>query len=1179
MPRLLNRVDGGGNVVNSKNGALRRFPKSFMSVVFTDRKVVRALLVAAIVATTALVAAPSSMAEGQEDPRIIEGQNEPIIVGSADPTIEIVIPEDNPYTFISGVIDGGFLIDTSRTGLTVDRVEGISPKLARIYFEGTVVPDGTVEPTGTIFIRLTEAAFIEKNGQLLFSNELAIGVLEFGMPTSIEIRTQPSGGTSGQTFSTPAAVRIVDQYDNTVRPNGTVQVIASLQSGTGELQGETEVIASDGVATFSNLTITGSGEFTITFTIAGSFLPPATSETITIQTAPIIVTQSEGFFVLEQDLGELHQWLNPDSGTAFGEVIDDRDGTRSLTALDVLRVTTNRDCSTDLTAGNENIADLVKDCLDTDSGVEVQLVFRATDSDGSHSEETSISFVSSPTPEILEGQNEPISIGSTDPFLGVLIPMLNPFEFKTEIEISDFIIETGRTGLTVNRVERPDPQWITIYFEGTVIEAGVISVKAKDSAFVLELPMFGDELVDSNQLEIEVSEFGFPTAIEIVTQPSGGTSGQPFSTPAAVRLVDQNGNTFLLDRFRDGDFEIEIIASIEAGNGELLGGTAVIGSNGIATFTNLTITGSGEFTITFTIPQSMIADATSDTIFIEEEPVVLFPDIDQDAEGAVNGYDFIKQPIIRVKDIDGNTVFTFNGEVVAELIREGRPNVLLGSASAISGIATFTSLRLETGEADEGTNLTIRYSIDGFAPSTQSIYLAKECNGIRIACNVGDIGPGGGIVFYVDMGGFDCPFIGDRCNYLEAARTAGDNPWVEDGQHYWSEDSAREFGTSEGIGAGLTNSQVMICPFDECYEYFVGGAALRARSFDYNARAFGWHLPSRAELQELDFRSNIVGLADDRNYWSSSEDDATQAWMLEDEVAGSGVVRSNSKNLTAYVRPIRAFSATVGPARNWFSTVSISDASIIADGSSTSVITVRLKDGFQNNLTSGGDEITFYTPDLGSIGATTDNGDGTYTAVYTSGISSERVLIWVAPLVNGQDLLFSASVELTARGEPIPVVVAPVVVAPVLVAPVVVAPVVVAPVVVAPVVVAPVVVTPAPSMNPTPSAQMLRVGTIFMAPGSYSLNDSTKTSLREMAKNIKNSKKKVIYVTGYPDRRMGENNTLLSQRRAKAVANYLQLFLKGKKIVVSRASTVKLLIPGNPVRDSGTNGGVEIRTK
>ena len=438
------------------------------------------------------------------------------------------------------------------------------------------------------------------------------------------------------------------------------------------------------------------------------------------------------------------------------------------------------------------------------------------------------------------------------------------------------------------------------------------------------------------------------------------------------------------------------------------------------------------------------------------------------------------------------------------------------------------------------------------------------------SCTVGvDTGPGGGIVFYVDMGGFDCPFIGDRCNYLEAARTAGDNPWVEDGQHYWSEDSAREFGTSEGIGAGLTNSQVMICPFDECYEYFVGGAALRARSFDYNARAFGWHLPSRAELQELDFRSNIVGLADDRNYWSSSEDDATQAWMLEDEVAGSGVVRSNSKNLTAYVRPIRAFSATVGPARNWFSTVSISDASIIADGSSTSVITVRLKDGFQNNLTSGGDEITFYTPDLGSIGATTDNGDGTYTAVYTSGISSERVLIWVAPLVNGQDLLFSASVELTARGEPIPVVVAPVVVAPVLVAPVV----------VAPVVVAPVVVTPAPSMNPTPSAQMLRVGTIFMAPGSYSLNDSTKTSLREMAKNIKNSKKKVIYVTGYPDRRMGENNTLLSQRRAKAVANYLQLFLKGKKIVVSRASTVKLLIPGNPVRDSGTNGGVEIRTK
>jgi hypothetical protein len=1127
-----------------------------LSIAHVNGKSFKVLLTVAIIVASAFVATPSSMAEGQEAPRIIEGQNEPIIVGSTDPTIEIVIPEDNPYTFRSGVIDGGFLIDTSRTGLTVHRVEGISSKLARIYFVGTVVPDGTIEPTGTIFIRLTEAAFIENNsGQLLFSNEIAIGVLEFGVPTSIEIRTQPSGGTSGQPFSTPAAVRIVDQYDNTVRPNGPVQVIASLQSGTGELQGETEVIASDGVATFSNLTITGSGVFTITFTIAGSFLPPATSETITIQTAPIIVTPSEGFFVLEQDLEELHQWLNPDSDTAFGEVIDDRDGTRLLTVLDVLRVTTNSECSTDLTAGNENIADLVRDCLGTDSGVEVQLVFRATDSDGSNSEETSITFVSSPTPGILEGQNEPIFIGSTDPFLDFRIPMLNPFAFNTEIEISDFIIETGGTGLTVNRVERPDPQWITIYFEGTVIDAGVISVKAKDSAFVLELPIFGNELVDSNQLEIEVYEFGFPTAIEIVTQPSGGTSGQPFSTPAAVRLVDQNGNTFLSDRW--GENEMEINASIEAGNGELLVGTAVIGSNGIATFTNLTITGSGEFTITFTIPQSMIADATSETITIEEEESgsELFPYIEQHAEGAVNGFDFIKQPIIRVEDNNGDTVTTFNGEVVAELIREDRPNVSLGSATAISGIATFSSLRLETGEADEGTNLTIRYSIDGTYWWDQQIYLAKECDGIRIACNVGDIGPGGGIVFYVDMDGFDCPVFRTRCNYLEAARTTGDNPWVEDVQFPWSEDTEAEIGrTEENIGAGFGNSFVMSCPWGECNEHPVQGAALAAISFNDGVRNFDWHLPSRDELESLDFQSNIVGLADDRNYWSSSEDDATRAWVLENEVEGSGVVESNRKNLTAYVRPIRAFSATVGPAMNIFSTVSISNASIVADGSSTSIITVRLKDGFQNNLTSGGDVITFSSPDLGSIGATTDNGNGTYSAVYTSGISSETVLIWISPLVNGQGLPFSASVELTARGEPAPVVVAPVVVAPV---------------VVAPVVVAPVVVAPEPSASPIPGTKMLKIGTVYMAPGSYFLSDSIKMSLRAMAKNMNSSKTKVIYVTGYADSRAGKGNSLLSQRRARTVANYLRQIVKGKKIVVVFKTATGL----------AKNGGVEIRSK
>ncbi len=58
--------------------------------------------------------------------------------------------------------------------------------------------------------------------------------------------------------------------------------------------------------------------------------------------------------------------------------------------------------------------------------------------------------------------------------------------------------------------------------------------------------------------------------------------------------------------------------------------------------------------------------------------------------------------------------------------------------------------------------------------------------------------------------------------------------------------------------------------------------------------------------------------------------------------------------------------------------------SLVADGATTSTITVQLKDANSNNLTSGGDTVELAT-NLGSLGSVTDNSNGTYTATLTSG--------------------------------------------------------------------------------------------------------------------------------------------------------------------------------------------------
>ena len=69
------------------------------------------------------------------------------------------------------------------------------------------------------------------------------------------------------------------------------------------------------------------------------------------------------------------------------------------------------------------------------------------------------------------------------------------------------------------------------------------------------------------------------------------------------------------------------------------------------------------------------------------------------------------------------------------------------------------------------------------------------------------------------------------------------------------------------------------------------------------------------------------------------------------------------------------------------STITASSSTILADGSSTTTITVQLKNSAdQNAITSGGTVVV--TTDLGSISGVTDNNNGTYSATLTSGNTS-----------------------------------------------------------------------------------------------------------------------------------------------------------------------------------------------
>jgi adhesin/invasin len=87
-----------------------------------------------------------------------------------------------------------------------------------------------------------------------------------------------------------------------------------------------------------------------------------------------------------------------------------------------------------------------------------------------------------------------------------------------------------------------------------------------------------------------------------------------------------------------------------------------------------------------------------------------------------------------------------------------------------------------------------------------------------------------------------------------------------------------------------------------------------------------------------------------------------------------------------------AVTLTPGAADATTSLITAAPTSIVADGATTSTITVQLKDANNNNLVSGGDTVAVAT-DLGTMGSVTDNSDGSYTATLTSATTTGTATI------------------------------------------------------------------------------------------------------------------------------------------------------------------------------------------
>ena len=245
----------------------------------------------------------------------------------------------------------------------------------------------------------------------------------------------------------------------------------------------------------------------------------------------------------------------------------------------------------------------------------------------------------------------------------------------------------------------------------------------------------------------------------ITTHPSGAVNGEALTTQPVIRVTDASGNTVTSST-------VNVVASIASGTGGTLSGTTTVAAvNGVATFTNLVLSGTpGSFTLRFT-PTSLTA-ATSDSFALSVGAASKVMVTTQPA-GAFNGIEFSTQPVVKITDAGGNTITSSTANVVASIATGTGTLSGTMTVAAVNGVANFTNLKI-TGIGDHTLTFTPAGGLTAATSNTLNVAVLGCAQGGP--CAIGDTGPGGGKVFYYSAAGFQCgPNFSSTCHYLEVA--------------------------------------------------------------------------------------------------------------------------------------------------------------------------------------------------------------------------------------------------------------------------------------------------------------------------------------------------------------------------------------------------------------------------
>ena len=232
-------------------------------------------------------------------------------------------------------------------------------------------------------------------------------------------------------------------------------------------------------------------------------------------------------------------------------------------------------------------------------------------------------------------------------------------------------------------------------------------------------PLVNDVTVCYNDVAAAAASLAFGQ------QPSNTTAGTPVGPAITVRLLDSLGALAVADNTS------QVTLSVASGPGTLSGGGPVTASGGIATFSSVSFTTAGTYTLTAS--SGALANATSTSFVVSASAASKLVFVQQPSD-ATAGAAISPAVTVQVQDAFGNVAISDTSAVTLAIGTNPGSGTLSGTATqnAVAGVATFNDLSIDK----VGTGYTLTAADGALTGATSAAFNITSASAASLAFGV-----------------------------------------------------------------------------------------------------------------------------------------------------------------------------------------------------------------------------------------------------------------------------------------------------------------------------------------------------------------------------------------------------------------------------------------------------------